>query len=98
MAHIPVLLKEVVRFFGQNSLVDRAPLYADLTFGDGGHSFAILKADANAEIVAFDQDPEAVADGRKKIREHCFEKRIQLVQGNFACFPQYLNESANLTD
>ena len=92
MPHVPVLLKEVIHFFCQNCSVDHTPFYADLTFGDGGHSFGILQADPNAKILALDQDPNAVEDGQKQIYERHFEKRIQLVQGNFAYFSQHFHE------
>ncbi len=92
MAHIPVLLKEVIQFFCQNHSINHDPLYADLTFGDGGHSFGILQDISNAKILALDQDPRAVEDGQKKIREHHLEKRIQLVKGNFAQFSQHFCE------
>ena len=94
MSHIPVLAREVIRFFCQKNLNDRQeiPFFADLTFGEGGHSFEILRSIPYAKIWAFDQDPHAIKEGKEKIYANNFEERIKLVKGNFAYFNQYLEE------
>lgn len=57
--HIPVLLEESVD--GLN--VSPGGLYLDLTFGGGGHSAEILKRmDADACLIGFDQDEDALAN------------------------------------
>jgi len=53
--HIPVLLDESVGFLGATD----AGRYADLTYGGGGHTNAILEANAANELVSFDCDPDA---------------------------------------
>lgn len=63
--HIPVLLKESVD--GMNIASDG--IYADVTFGGGGHSREILsRLGANGHLYGFDQDADAEAnvpdDGR----------------------------------
>jgi 16S rRNA (cytosine1402-N4)-methyltransferase len=61
-AHRPVLLEEAVA-----ALAIRADgVYADLTFGRGGHSRAILERLGPAgRLIALDRDPEAVAAARE---------------------------------
>jgi 16S rRNA (cytosine1402-N4)-methyltransferase len=58
-AHVPVLLQEAV-----GALVTRPDgVYVDGTYGRGGHSRAVLALLAPAgRLVAFDRDPDAVAD------------------------------------
>ena len=56
MKHIPVLLDSVIATIGDM----RGLTIADCTFGAGGYSRAFL--DAGARVVAFDRDPNVVAD------------------------------------
>ncbi len=58
-----------------------AGIYIDATFGRGGHSRAILKQlNAQGRLIAFDQDPEAVAFARK---EFAGEPRLTIEHENF---------------
>jgi len=63
-------------------------LGADLTFGGGGHAFSILEERSNTKIIGFDQDPDAIATGKKKIEESPFSKDIELIYSNFVNFPE----------
>ena len=59
MSHISVLLHETVDsvLAGRNT-----GIYVDATFGRGGHAQLLLsKLDANAQLYAFDKDPQALA-------------------------------------
>ncbi len=54
--HVPVLLNESIE--GLN--INPKGIYADMTFGGGGHSRAILeKLDRNGKLFGFDQDEDA---------------------------------------
>ena len=53
--HIPVLLDESVGYLSAT----KVGRYADLTYGGGGHTNAILEANAANELVSFDCDPDA---------------------------------------
>ena len=56
--HIPVLLDEVIA-----GLAPRAgETHVDGTFGAGGYTRALLAAGAN--VIAFDRDPDAIAEGQ----------------------------------
>jgi len=54
--HVPVLLEESLTFLN----VESGGRFADLTYGGGGHSDAILAANSKNELVSFDCDPDAV--------------------------------------
>lgn len=55
--HNPVLLKESVDALN----IRPNGIYADLTFGGGGHTREILsRLDADGRLIAFDQDPDAI--------------------------------------
>lgn len=89
--HYSVLNKECIDILTQD--IDTSDfekvakiIIADLTFGAGGHSFAFLRRDPRIHLVSFDQDPEALENGRKNIEELGFSDRITLVDSNFENF------------
>lgn len=59
--HVPVLLKESLGFLQP----EQGGRFADLTYGGGGHSEAILAANDKVELVSFDCDPDAGARSEK---------------------------------
>ncbi|MCQ2336501.1 MAG: 16S rRNA (cytosine(1402)-N(4))-methyltransferase RsmH [Paludibacteraceae bacterium] len=57
--HIPVLLEESVNALN----INKNGIYADLTFGGGGHSRAILEnLGQNGKLLVFDRDKDAIAN------------------------------------
>jgi 16S rRNA (cytosine1402-N4)-methyltransferase len=78
--HIPVLLHDSVD--GLNIVPDG--IYADLTFGGGGHSHEILKRlGPDGRLLVFDQDLEALQNAPD-------DERIDLIHGNFSYLQNYL--------
>ncbi len=72
MKHLPVLLRTSM----ETLAVRPGGLYVDATLGGGGHSRAILER--GGRVVAFDQDPEAIA------RVAALELgELSLIQANF---------------
>ena len=57
-------------------------LVLDATAGQGGHSFAILKKQPKAKVLALDADPEAVALAQAQLKG--FGARAEVVLSNFA--------------
>ncbi len=81
--HKPVLLKETIKLL--NLKEDNAVI--DATFGQGGHSEAILnKLGDGGKLIAVDADTEAIENFRSKNEEESIgqKKRIFLINGNFA--------------
>ena len=75
--HRPVLLNEALESLN----IRPSGNYIDATFGRGGHSQAILQQlDEAGSLIAFDQDPEAVAFGRQYFAD---EPRLTIEHCNF---------------
>lgn len=77
-SHQPVLLNEVLETLN----VKQDGIYVDATFGRGGHSSAILnRLGREGRLIAFDQDPEAIAYGREQFKD---DPRIEFEHCNFS--------------
>jgi 16S rRNA (cytosine1402-N4)-methyltransferase len=83
--HLPVLMQEVLDF------LQPAPgkLIFDGTLGGGGHTEALLQH--GARIVAMDQDDEALAYARERLKGYA--DRFCALKGNFRDFPAVLTEA-----
>jgi len=80
--HIPVLLAESV-----SALVTNPDgIYADATFGGGGHTAAILsRLHAGGKLIAFDRDADALDNAPK-------DERLTLIHNNFRFIENYAEE------
>ncbi|MBI1888479.1 MAG: 16S rRNA (cytosine(1402)-N(4))-methyltransferase RsmH [Candidatus Spechtbacteria bacterium] len=81
MAHIPVLLNEVLEYLdpkpGEN--------FIDCTVGDGGHALAILKMTApSGMLLGIDRDAEMVKNLYERAESLGVGERLLLHHGNFA--------------
>lgn len=65
-------------------------IFADLTFGAGGHTLA-LASFPGAKVLSFDQDPEALANGRKLLAQNGLDN-VELVDSNFENFADHARE------
>lgn len=70
--HIPVLLNEAV----ESLVTDPDGLYVDVTFGGGGHSKKILNYLNKGNLIALDQDTDAI---KNKISDN----RFSIIRQNF---------------
>lgn len=82
--HRPVLANEVVELLAPKP----GSLILDATLGGGGHTEAILKA--GADVLALDQDPDAINHGADRLAE--FGSRVTLRQANFREAGRVLDE------
>ncbi len=73
--HRPVLVSESVELLAPRA----GSLVVDGTCGGGGHSAEILRT--GADVLALDQDPDAIDFAREKLAD--YGGRITLVQANF---------------
>ena len=78
--HVSVLLKESI----ENLDILPEGIYADVTFGAGGHSKSILnKLSAKGHLYAFDQDEDAVSNVLN-------DERFSLIEANFRYLKRFL--------
>ena len=83
--HIAVLLEEVVAQLP----VKRDGLYVDATFGEGGHTRALLAhLEDSGRVIAIDRDATAIARGAENFSKEQKAKRLFLRHG---CFSQLEN-------
>lgn len=68
----------------QGLLVCDHGLYLDATVGGGGHSALILEQGSHTQVVALDQDIQALNAARARL--DAYGDRIQFWQGNFAAY------------
>ncbi|MFT5083020.1 MAG: 16S rRNA (cytosine1402-N4)-methyltransferase [Lentisphaeria bacterium] len=89
-SHYSVLLKESVDALVYNP--DGA--YVDGTFGRGGHSREILsRLSPNGRLIAFDKDPQAVAEGLLLAQQ---DRRFSIVHNSFAKLKETLTEEKDI--
>lgn len=81
--HVPVLLDAVLSALAPQ---DGAVL-VDGTFGAGGYARAILDA-ADCRLIAFDQDPNAIAGGQEMVA--AYAPRLTLIHDSFAAMDAHL--------
>jgi len=80
MYHLPALLHECI----EGLSINPSGIYADVTFGGGGHSREILKKlSADGRLIAFDQDEDA-------LRNTIDDDRFTLVNENFRYLKNFL--------
>ncbi len=83
--HIPVLLDESIEALVTNP----DGIYADATFGGGGHSRAILsRLSEKGRLMAFDQDEDAISNS------NIHDGRLILVRANFRFIENFVRHEA----
>src|SRR5256885_1776259 len=82
--HRPVLVSESVELLAPRA----GSLVVDGTCGGGGHTAEILRA--GADVVALDQDPDAIDFAREKLAD--YGSSVTLVQANFRQAGRVLDE------
>jgi 16S rRNA (cytosine1402-N4)-methyltransferase len=88
--HYSVLKRECLDYLVGSSS-STSGCFLDLTFGGGGHSSAILDSDPKFNMVAVDQDPEAIKNGQIVVKK--YYPRLQLLDMSFDQFPDYFHEN-----
>lgn len=84
--HRPVLAKEAIDYLS----VHEGGFYADLTFGDGGHTELILEK-KGAGVVAIDRDPVCI-ERYKKEGKFKHDPRLQFIHSHFSAFSEVVVE------
>ncbi len=84
--HKPVMLEPVIAALAPKP----RGIYIDATAGGGGHSAAILEACAEANVIAFDRDLEAVEAAGAKLAK--YGHRAEVVHASFAGIYDWLKQ------
>jgi 16S rRNA (cytosine1402-N4)-methyltransferase len=82
--HKSVMVGEVL----QSLEADKGGMFLDCTFGGGGHTRAILEANAENQVTAIDRDIRAVERGAPDVAKYA--PRLRLIHGSFSQLPKLL--------
>lgn len=92
-AHYSVLYNECIEALKDAAGDSPAPLFADMTFGAGGHSSGLAKVHEKGICYSVDQDPDALENGYKLIKDQGLEENLILTKMNFEEFPSWINDN-----
>lgn len=93
LSHYSVMLKECLDAMELGSKTSGSLVFADLTFGAGGHTFALSDHVSGSTVYSTDQDPDALKNGQEKIKQLDKEGKVHLLSMNFESFPQWCEEN-----
>lgn len=85
--HVPVLLDECMSFLAPQE----GSSFADLTFGGGGHTRALLSSAKEVDIFAMDCDPDAIERAEKVKKE--FGERFRFEDSSFVDLDKFCSEN-----
>lgn len=93
LSHYSVMLKECIEALELGSRASGSLIFADLTFGAGGHTFALSDHMNGSTVYATDQDPDALKNGEENIRRRGKEGKVVLLPMNFSSFPDWCEKN-----
>lgn len=93
LAHYSVMLKECLEALELGSKASGSHTFADLTFGAGGHTFAISDQLIDSTVYSTDQDPDALKNGHENIKIKGKEGKVHLLAMNFQEFPEWCEKN-----
>lgn len=85
--HLPVLIGEVI----SGLAVQSGETHVDGTFGAGGYTRALFEAGAG-RVIAFDRDPDAIAEGPSLVPHAADEDKLILIHEQFGRMDAALEE------
>ena len=89
LAHYSVMLKECLDALELGSTDSGSKIFGDLTFGAGGHTFALSDRIAGSTVYSVDQDPDALKNGEANIKLKGKGNSVHLLPMNFVSFPEW---------
>jgi 16S rRNA (cytosine1402-N4)-methyltransferase len=93
LSHYSVMLKECLEALSLGSQKSGSMIFADLTFGAGGHTFAISDQITGSTVFSTDQDPDALKNGEANILAKGKVGSINLLAMNFEQFPDWCEKN-----
>lgn len=92
-SHYSVLYNECIQAFKDANPQKEQRIFADMTFGGGGHSCGIPRDIEGSIVYSVDQDPDAIANGQKKIEDEGLKGKVILNKMNFESFPEFMKKN-----
>lgn len=89
LSHYSVMLKECLDAMELGSKESGSLIFADLTFGAGGHTFELSDRISGSTVYSTDQDPDALKNGEENIQRRGKVGSINLLAMNFQEFPAW---------
>jgi 16S rRNA (cytosine1402-N4)-methyltransferase len=93
LSHYSVMLKECLEALELGSKASGSLIFADLTFGAGGHTFALSDRISGSTVYSTDQDPDALKNGEENIGRRGKEGSVKLLPMNFVEFPDWCEKN-----
>lgn len=93
LSHYSVMLKECLDAMELGSKESGSLLFADLTFGAGGHTFALSDRISGSTVYSVDQDPDALKNGEENIKQRGKVGAVNLLPMNFNEFPEWCEKN-----
>lgn len=93
LAHYSVMLKECLEALALGSQSSGSSIFADLTFGAGGHTFALSDHVPGSTVYSTDQDPDALKNGSENIVLRDKVGKVHLLPMNFLEFPNWCEQN-----
>jgi 16S rRNA (cytosine1402-N4)-methyltransferase len=87
------MLKECLEALETGSRDSGSKIFADLTFGAGGHTFALSDRISGSIIYSTDQDPDALKNGEENIERRGKKESVHLLPMNFKAFPEWAEKN-----
>lgn len=94
--HYSVLFNECIDYLYLES--EDKPVFADMTFGAGGHTTGLAQRDENSTVYSVDQDPDALDNAQVTLKENNLSDRVTLLAMNFENFSDYALENGLVFD
>jgi len=92
LSHYSVMLKECLQALEDGSKASGSTIFADLTFGAGGHTFALSDHVSGSTVYSTDQDPDALKNGHENIVRRGKQETVKLLPMNFQQFPDWCEQ------
>lgn len=90
--HYSVMYNECLEAL-KSSASDSKAIFADMTFGAGGHTVGLANLFEHSKVYAVDQDPDAIKNGNERITKAGLENKIKLIKSNYAEFPDWVSKN-----
>lgn len=93
LKHYSVMLNECLEALKKGSEDSNSKIFADLTFGAGGHTFALSDQVSGSTVYSVDQDPDALKNGNENIINRGKVGAVHLLPMNFLEFPEWCEKN-----